>query len=414
MSYNFLEKKIADLLATHPAIKIILKRYYLIFNAIFFKNKTKHLSRFPLTKICSGDQSSFFGYYDKSPELGTFVLFHSMNSKTNTKLTESSWADICLYNLKTGTVSVVDSTYAFNFQQGSRLQWINEYQLVWNNRASDGHYCACLYDLREQNKKEIIKAIYDCHGSAAITLNFERLYFLDPGYGYFPKSLEKYKDLPSYSNDGIFTVDLNNNTFKLLFSLEQIIHENKKAISKNAKHCVNHLMLSPDGSRCIFILRWFTPQRQDALMMCNTDGSVLKTLSNDGMVSHCSWYDNSTVVGWFKHKNENSFYYMNVNMGEVRKVFPDGYCLEDGHPSFYDTKMLFDSYPDRYRIKKINVFNLESNSIEEIGSFFEDISFYDTTRCDLHPRWNNDGSKIYFDSVHEGKRYLYFLELKKQ
>lgn len=27
--------------------------------------------------------------------------------------------------------------------------------------------------------------------------------------------------------------------------------------------------------------------------------------------------------------------------------------------------------------------------------------------CDLHPRWNFDGTKVAFDSIHEGTRQIY-------
>lgn len=33
--------------------------------------------------------------------------------------------------------------------------------------------------------------------------------------------------------------------------------------------------------------------------------------------------------------------------------------------------------------------------------------------CDLHPRWNSKGDKAFFDSIHEGTRQLYFVEVKR-
>ena len=31
--------------------------------------------------------------------------------------------------------------------------------------------------------------------------------------------------------------------------------------------------------------------------------------------------------------------------------------------------------------------------------------------CDLHPRWNNKGTRIVFDSIHEGSRQVYSVDV---
>ena len=82
----------------------------------------------------------------------------------------------------------------------------------------------------------------------------------------------------------------------------------------------------------------------------------------------------------------------------------------DGHPTIYNKKMLFDTYPDKSRIKYLMSFNVENNHLQNIGSFFENFDYYGETRCDLHPRWSFDGSKMFIDSVHTGKRFLYKIE----
>ena len=36
-----------------------------------------------------------------------------------------------------------------------------------------------------------------------------------------------------------------------------------------------------------------------------------------------------------------------------------------------------------------------------------------TLRCDLHPRWNRDGRQVCIDSIHEGNRHMYVLDVPR-
>ena len=108
----------------------------------------------------------------------------------------------------------------------------------------------------------------------------------------------------------------------------------------------------------------------------------------------------------------NAFYKICINTSSVELLSEKIQYVGDGHPSIYNNKMLFDSYPDRAGMKHLFVFDLNKQELELLGSFLEPLLFYGETRCDLHPRWSRDGNSIYFDSVHEGNRGLYRLSLK--
>lgn len=72
--------------------------------------------------------------------------------------------------------------------------------------------------------------------------------------------------------------------------------------------------------------------------------------------------------------------------------------------------MLFDCYPNRSRLKELNLYNFVDNSCQKLGEFLEPLSYKEETRCDLHPKWDYNGKYIFIDSVHEGKRGLYMLD----
>jgi Tol biopolymer transport system component len=49
----------------------------------------------------------------------------------------------------------------------------------------------------------------------------------------------------------------------------------------------------------------------------------------------------------------------------------------------------------------------------DIGRFFAPRELDGEIRCDLHPRWSRDGQKICFDSVHEGHRQIYVVDVSE-
>ena len=84
----------------------------------------------------------------------------------------------------------------------------------------------------------------------------------------------------------------------------------------------------------------------------------------------------------------------------------------DGHPSYSpDGKLVVtDNYPDRTRIASVRI--MRDNQIEVVARVFAPFRYDNDTRCDLHPRWSRDGTKICFDAAFEGHRGLYVVDIK--
>ena len=49
-----------------------------------------------------------------------------------------------------------------------------------------------------------------------------------------------------------------------------------------------------------------------------------------------------------------------------------------------------------------------------IARVFAPFKYDNDTRCDLHPRWSRDGKKVCFDSVFEGHRGLYVVNVENE
>ena len=59
------------------------------------------------------------------------------------------------------------------------------------------------------------------------------------------------------------------------------------------------------------------------------------------------------------------------------------------------------------------IYNLKTNKLLTVGVFFAPLKYDKAYRCDLHPRWSPDGTKISIDSAHEGFRNSYIIDVTK-
>ena len=60
---------------------------------------------------------------------------------------------------------------------------------------------------------------------------------------------------------------------------------------------------------------------------------------------------------------------------------------------------------------ELMLYDLRKEQKISLGMFHSDEIFTGDIRCDLHPRWSKDGQMITFDSVHEGSRQIYMVDV---
>lgn len=412
--YSGFEREIAKIISSSPKVKALIKKGYLWLNYVLYKKKYKSKTTYKLRRISYVNEESFFGYYDNSPinNDNTYIVFHSVDFSTKSLPNNKKAISIVLYNVREKEYKVIDKTYSYNWQQGAKLMWLDNSRFIFNIFDNESNtYKSKIYDIINKNFRIVDMPIYDACSTFGISLNFDRLRVDGGDYAY---SNKKVTIDWTNNSDSLFYVDLVSNTREKITSLEDVISFNFKNSMNNAKHTFNHVMISPLKNQIMFMHRWYSigDKRFETLYVCDLDGGNLKVIADDGMVSHCYWKNNNEIIAFLRDEKQGDQYYI-INVIDSTKAVlcKKMKSLGDGHPSFFKNKVLFDTYPNKSRMKELYTLDLRENNLLKLGEFYEPLSYYRQTRCDLHPRFSLDGNKVFLDSVHEGKRGLYIMDI---
>ena len=413
------EQKINNELNKFPAIKKIVKRYYQL---VMYAISPKIKSEGSIKRVSPDDgREYFFGYYDKSPwdRTGRYMLCMRANNTWSDVAPKES-ADIILIDTKNNnSIRIIATSCSWNVQQGCMVQWLGpdfDKQIIYND-FKEGNYCSIILNIETGEERVLKIPVYSVSldGKTALSLDFSRLHRLRKGYGYsnLPDTTEDEK-LPNKTC--IWKLDIDKNEVTELLKYTDFASFEPRNEMKNAVHKVNHIMLSPNGKRFMVLHRWFDGSRKySRLITCNIDGTQMYNLSDDDMVSHCYWKNNEEIIAFENKKDGGPGYYlMKDKTQEYRHLWEN--ISNDGHPSYSpDGKYIVtDSYPNRSRIADIKVFksdDYEGRNPNVVAKVFAPFKYDNDTRCDLHPRWSRDSKKICFDSVFEGHRGLYVVEV---
>jgi hypothetical protein len=416
-SFNPLERTIARLLSRLPFVKRIAKRSYAVLVYLYKRKGYSMRLNGNAQTLHQAGSNTFFGYYDKSPlnQSSNFIIYQQVDTVTSVKPDCVDQIAVCLNHFPDNKPVQQFASKAFNWQQGTKLQWISNKCFVFNDFDTvNSCYVSRIVDVEQGGiVRTLDKPLYDCFSDKfALTLSFERLTVYSPDYGYFAKPVVESDLLPD-DLDGVFYVDLQTGEHKLQLSLKTIAAFEPVFDAALAKHTVNHLMISPDGCRFMFIHRWFVNGRRfDRLLLSDIDSGQLKVIASNEMVSHCFWHGSDKILGYLRGKDGKDSYWIIdcETLLYTRMSMLDGYG--DGHPHMHGEWFITDTYPDKARMQHLLAVNLQTEQVKELGEFFHGFRYDAETRCDLHPRFSFDGNFVFFDSVSSGDRRLCWMEFK--
>lgn len=421
MGFNELEVAGKKALEQFPAIKHAAKRAYQVASVATNRDKVKAEGN--IIRVSPNDKYEYFyGYYDKSPWDATDRYMICVRVQQAYKsVAPKEPGIVCLIDtVDKNRLIKIGTTHSWNVQQGCMAQWLGpdfKSRIIYNDYR-DGHYCSVIYNVKEMIEEKVLPLpVYDVarDGSFALSLDFNRLHRMRPGYGYSNQP-DRLKDVLCPDKTCIWKIDLNTGKVEKLFKYTDFAAFEPDETMNGAEHKVNHLMISPNGKRFMVLHRWFYKGRKHTrLVTVNIDKTEMYNLSDDVFVSHCYWKNDEEILSFLRKKETGDHYYLMKDKTQDCKMYwsdlnTDGHCSYSPDGKFIIT----DTYPNRKRIASVYLCTEGDNRSKRIARVFSPFKYDNDCRCDLHPRWNRTGDKICIDSVHEGRRGLYIISITKE
>jgi hypothetical protein len=371
--------------------------------------------------VTRGPKHHFFGYYDKSPwnASGSLLLAHEAAFNDRPPAAGDAVA-VGVVHLRDGDrFEPLASSASWNWQQGAMLQWhpADPERLFAHNDRRDGRFVGVVRDTAGREQRVYDRPLYALapDGRTAYSVNFARLQRHRPGYGYAGVDDPFGHDLAP-AGDGIFRVDLHSGASQLVVSLAQLAAFEPRDDMRGRHHWVNHVQVSPDGRRFAFFHLWRGADGgwSVRLFTAGADGADLRLRLDSRVVSHYDWLDGGRLLVWADVPGKGGRFVLVDCDGGDAAVIGEGVLVEDGHCSFSPDRawVLNDTYPDRFDMRTLMLYRFPDGPRIDLARLHSPKSrWWGEIRCDLHPRWDRDGRRVCVDSVHDGSRQMYVVDV---
>lgn len=386
-----------------------------------------------LRRVTAGPEGHFFGYYDMPSwdSSGRFLLAQRVELDA-TIPGPCDTATIGVVDLEDGCrFDPIATTRAWSWQQGAMLHWLSSRgsRTFIHNDVENERFVAYVRDLDDGGTHMIDRPIAAVSHDerTALSLNFARL-CVRPEVGY-PGAVDPWEGIDHPADDGIYSVDLQTGSVTLAVSLERITDVGHDSSMDGVINWVNHLIISPDDSSAVFVHRWWpagAPTYRTRFMLLNLDDYSIREIWPT-RVSHMCWRSPTEILftgcasdvlddpfSSGHARSDMGFRLLDVVTGMVRAVGvqvlpPDGHCSyrPGGRYVLMDTPLKQDG------MREVLVFDEQTEQVIGLGRFHAPPRYIGSVRCDLHPRWNYDGNLVCIDSVHEGSRQMYVLDVSE-
>lgn len=388
---------------SYPFNEFLTSFYYLIKNPIAtFKKDIRSTLNFKIINIHSY-RNTFFGYYDISPFNAiddNLILFHA-NNASPLRIPNKTKTDIILYDLKDNKYKKIGETSAWNWQQGSRLTWLDNSKIIYNDfDLNEKRFVSIVLDIEKDIKKKINIPVQSTYRNEyLISIDYSKLFRLksEYRYPYFENN---------YDQDKVYCHYFKNSTQQELFSLSDIFSNFKLNKQSNINNTfINHVLISPNGQNFIFFVRTkIKGKRYDYLFNFNFLKKQLSKLIEKAVLSHAVWVSNKNFLIWMIKDEIPGYYFYDLEFQTIDLKYQ---TTMDGHPyNLGNNIIVSDTYPNKNLRQKLFSLDFEHGIEKEIANIYHKSNFNTEVRCDLHPSVSKSGKYIQVDSLSRKKREI--------
>lgn len=318
-------------------------------------------------------------------------------------------------------------TRCWNFQEATMAHWLGTApngRFVFND-CVDGRFVSVVYDLATRGRRVVslpVSAVSP-DGKWAVSINYARLRLTRPDYGYGGGGQDARASVTWPEDDGLWLVDLESGAARLIVSIASVRDRMPAVKDPNGLAYFCHTVFSRDGKKIFWLARSvenLTGQKvvrkwETTAFVCGRDGGGVVRCFPDGWGgSHFNWLDGERMVVTAQYRAQVTSHVF-FTPGKQDHVRLGGGLLDfDGHAVFSPDGawMASDSYPDKLGERKLFVMRMADQAILPLGAFAVPAAYHEQyARCDLHPRWRADGKLLGFNSVHEGTRQVYVIDV---
>lgn len=375
-------------------------------NIVRLYNRQKKIqTSHELVEIKSPHCDTFFGYYDISPFDDKGSVLYSVLPKNSDKI------KVAINSVDGKSERVITESFAWNWQQGCRLRWMPKTSNhISFNDFRDGKYCNRIINLEDNSERVIQYPLYDIDNNCifGLSLDYERLGRMRPGYGYTCSKKEK----NLLNNQGVEIIDIHHNNLIKIIDYQRIASLFNRQV--HLENCyLNHLSFSPSGEQFLFFfIEIINNYHLASLLVYIMKDDNIILLDENEKVSHYVWENDDTIICTAYKDPWHCFYCRYSIHDKSKTIVVPNILNEDGHPSiFNDKQILSDTYPDIQYFQSLFICDEVKKSKKELIKIYSNPYITGEQRTDLHPRLSSNKELVAFDANVRGNRSFYILNL---